>query len=232
MSKLKSPNSPQARGLGRRSRKKDDLKKRVEEIFLRLEQDNPNPRCELYYLTPFQLLVSVVLSAQTTDKMVNRCMKPVYDQGFTPQIAVQLGAEGLLPLIRSIGFAPTKSKNIAKLSQLLLERHGGKVPHDRKALEALPGVGTKTASVILAELWNEPILAVDTHVFRVGQRLGLHGENTADKAAERLMEVIDARFLPKAHHWMILHGRYTCKARNPQCQRCVISHLCPMAPLP
>jgi endonuclease-3 len=226
---LKSLSRSPAEHKGRRRKANEDLKRRVEDIFLRLEQDNPNPRCELYYLTPFQLLVSVVLSAQTTDKMVNRCMRPVYDQGFTPQIAVELGAEGLFPLIKSIGFAPTKSKNVAKLAQLLMERHGGEVPRDRKALEALPGVGTKTASVILAELWNEPVLAVDTHVFRVARRLGLHRESTPDKAAVRLMEVIDSHLLPKAHHWLILHGRYTCKARNPQCDRCVISHLCPSA---
>ena len=226
---MKSPNSRAKRSQSKRQAEAKDLTQRVEAIFTRLGEENPDPRCELYYRTPFQLLVSVVLSAQTTDKMVNRCMKPVYDEGFTPERAVELGAEGLLPLIRSIGFAPTKSKNIARLSKILLDSHGGGVPHDRTALEALPGVGKKTASVILAELWDEPVLAVDTHVFRVGKRWGLHGESTPEKAAIRLMEVINRRFLPKAHHWMILHGRYTCKARRPRCDVCVIRHLCPSA---
>ncbi len=206
------------------AKKSDSL---VAKVFARLSEINPDPKCELYFKTPYQLLVSVVLSAQTTDKMVNRCMTPVYDKGFGPEDAVRLGPEGIFPLIRSIGFAPTKSKNIFKLSQILLTRHKGGVPSSREELEALPGVGKKTASVILAELWNHPVLAVDTHVFRVGARLGFHKEKTADKAAERLMKVIGPKFLPKAHHWLILHGRYTCKARRPLCDQCCLVDLCP-----
>ena len=196
-------------------------------IFDRLAQANPDPRCELYYKTPFQLLVSVVLSAQTTDKMVNACMQPVYDQGFTVDDAIRLGADGILPLIRRIGFAPTKSKNVAKLAQDLREKHGGKVPRTREDLESLPGVGRKTANVILAEIWREPTMAVDTHVFRVGGRLGLHRAATPEKAEIELMKVIDQKYLPAAHHWLILHGRYTCKAVKPECERCILNDLCP-----
>lgn len=227
MLKLKSPSKSPKKIPRHGKESRSHLRQRIDEIFSRLAAQNPDPKCELYFKTPYQLLVSVVLSAQTTDKMVNRCMTPVYDQGFTPDVAVRLGADGILPLIRSIGFAPTKSKNIVKLSQILIDRFSGEIPRDRTSLEALPGVGKKTASVVLAELWNEPVLAVDTHVFRVGKRLGFHDEPTPEKAATRLMDVIDRRFLPKAHHWLILHGRYTCKALRPLCSQCVLNSLCP-----
>lgn len=203
----------------------------AEEIIRRLKHQNPNPRCELYYLTPFQLLVSVVLSAQTTDKMVNRCMQPVYDQGtFTPEYVHQLGADGLLNIIKRIGLAPTKSKRVAELAKLLLERHAGEVPDSRDALESLPGVGRKTASVILGELFRQPTIAVDTHVFRVSTRLGLQTEKTPEKCETVLLATIDKKHLPAAHHWFILHGRYTCKAIKPDCANCILADICPSRP--
>lgn len=200
----------------------------VEEIIRRLKKIEPNPRCELYYKTPFHLLVSVVLSAQTTDKMVNACMQPLYDKGdFDVEHVLRLGADGLLKEIRRIGLAPTKSKRIVELAKLLKERHGSQVPDDRHALEALPGVGRKTANVILGELFGHPTIAVDTHVFRVSHRLGLHHENTPEKCEQVLLYLIDPKYLPAAHHWFILHGRYTCKAIRPECERCVLSDICP-----
>ncbi len=199
----------------------------VEELAARFSKIFPDPRCELYYRTPFQLLVSVVLSAQTTDKMVNACMQPVYDSGFTPEDAVRLGPAGILTLIRRIGLAPTKSGRVHTLAGLLLERHGGEVPHTREELEALPGVGRKTANVILGELFREPTLAVDTHVFRVSRRLGLHDETTPENCERALLALFDPKYLPTAHHWFILHGRYTCKALKPACDRCPLNDVCP-----
>ena len=187
----------------------------------------PQPECELYYETHFQLLVSVVLSAQTTDKMVNRAMKSIYEKGFTPEQVVAWGQEKLLDKIRMIGLAPTKSKNVVRLSSELLEKFSGEVPRTRPELEALPGVGRKTASVILGELFREPTIAVDTHVYRVTMRLGLHKENSADKTEQELYRVIDPKFLPDAHHWFILLGRYTCKAQRPLCDQCLLADICP-----
>lgn len=199
----------------------------ADEIFARLAKANPDPRCELYYETPFQLLVSVALSAQTTDKMVNACMEPVYKAGFTVEDMLRLGADGLLPIIRRIGFAPTKSKNVAKMARILKDAYGGEVPREREQLEALPGVGRKTANVILAEIFGEPTLAVDTHVFRVGKRLGLHTASTPEKAEPEILASVDEKHRPKAHHWLILHGRYTCKAIRPDCEHCVLQDICP-----
>lgn len=200
----------------------------AEDIIRRLKRKDPNPRCELYYLTPFQLLVSVVLSAQTTDKMVNLCMQPVYDAGtFTPDFVQKLGADGLLKIIKRIGLAPTKSKRVTELARLLIERHNGDVPDNREALENLPGVGRKTASVILGELFRHPTIAVDTHVFRVSTRLGLQTEKTPEKCEAALLTIIDKKHLPAAHHWFILHGRYTCKAIRPDCDHCILSDICP-----
>ncbi len=196
-------------------------------ILDRLQEAMPDARCELTYQTPYQLLVSVVLSAQTTDKMVNRVMEPLYEQGFTPDTVLKLGAEGFLEKIRSIGLAPTKAKNVYKLSQIIQDRYQGEIPRTREQLEDLPGVGRKTANVILGEIFREPTLAVDTHVFRVGQRLGLHDEKTPEKAELELLQLIDRSYLPAAHHWLILHGRYTCKAIKPLCDQCLLSDLCP-----
>ncbi|MEY4630895.1 MAG: hypothetical protein RIQ81_1015 [Pseudomonadota bacterium] len=195
-----------------------------------LAANNPKPHCELFYQSPYQLLVSVVLSAQTTDKSVNKCMQPLYENGFTPQTVLDIGPDGLLAKIRTIGLAPTKAKNVAKLTRILVDDFSGQVPRTREALESLPGVGRKTANVILGEIWREPVLAVDTHVFRVTARLGLQREPTPEKAEVELMKVIPAEWLPDAHHWFILHGRYTCKAMSPNCGNCVLQELCPSAP--
>lgn len=202
-------------------------KKRITKVLETLESIDPDPKCELFFKTQFQLLVSVVLSAQTTDKMVNRCMKPIYQEGFTPETVVSWGQEVLLSKIRSIGLAPTKSKNVVRLSEILLSQHKGRVPRTREELEALPGVGRKTASVILGELFRHPTLAVDTHVFRVTRRLEFQNEKSPEKAEKALLDVIPVKFLPNAHHWFILLGRYTCKAQKPQCGECAVAAFCP-----
>jgi endonuclease III len=199
----------------------------AETFMTRMFEIEPDPKCELFYKTQFHLLVSVVLSAQTTDKMVNLCMEPVYKKGFKPEDVVKMGPEGLLKIIRRIGLAPTKSKNVTKLSQMLIDLHGGRVPKTREDLEALPGVGRKTANVILGELFKHPTLAVDTHVFRVTRRLGFHNEKTADKCEVEILKVIDVKHLPAAHHWLILHGRYKCTAKSPQCGTCPMNDVCP-----
>jgi len=202
-------------------------KKMAVDALTRLKNLEPNPKCELYYESEFQLLVSVVLSAQTTDKMVNRCMIPIYEKGFTPETVLQWGQEKLLAKIKSIGLAPTKSKNVVALSRLLIEKHKGQVPSTRQELEALPGVGKKTASVILGEIFREPTLAVDTHVFRVTRRLGLHHDKTPEKAEKTLLEIVPESYRPQAHHWFILLGRYTCKSQKPTCSKCAIDDICP-----
>lgn len=202
----------------------------AEAVILRLKELMPEPRCELYYLEPYHLLVSVVLSAQTTDKMVNRVMTPLYDNGFDVDTALRLGETRLLQKIRTIGLAPTKAKNVIGLSKILKEKYAGAVPQTREALEALPGVGRKTANVVLGELFHQPTLAVDTHVYRVTMRLGLHRESSVTKAEDQLMKVVDPKFLPAAHHWFILLGRYTCKALKPLCSSCQLTDICPSYP--
>ena len=203
------------------------LNKRASKILTKFAKSGDVPHTELVYHTPFQLLVSVVLSAQTTDKGVNRCMAPLYDGEFTPRTVVTMGQDEFLKKIRTIGLAPTKAKNVVCLSQIILENHAGEIPRTREDLEALPGVGRKTANVVLAEIYGEPTLAVDTHVFRVTKRLGLHAESTPAKAEQALLGVVDKKFLPAAHHWFIIHGRYVCTARAPKCEACVIRKLCP-----
>lgn len=206
------------------------LKKRKElakVIMHKLQISNPDPRCELIYKTPYQLLVSVALSAQTTDMMVNRVMAPLYEEVFTPETVVALGAEGFLAKIRSIGLAPTKAKNVTKMSAILLEKFKGQIPRSREDLESLPGVGRKTANVILGEIYREPTLAVDTHVYRVSRRLGLQDEKNPEKAELELLKVVDPKDLPDGHHHFILHGRYVCKALSPQCDTCVLNDVCP-----
>jgi len=193
----------------------------------RWHKENPNPKCELYHETPFQLLVSVVLSAQTTDKSVNACMTSLHKSGLDAKKILKLGVKKFEHAIKTIGLAPTKAKNILKLSKIIDEQYGGEIPSTRQELESLPGVGRKTANVILGEIFREPTLAVDTHVFRVGMRLGLHNEKSPEKAEEILMKVVPSDSLPEAHHWFILHGRYTCKAQKPLCNECVLSDLCP-----
>jgi endonuclease-3 len=193
----------------------------------RFEEKDPSPRCELYYETPYQLLVSVVLSAQTTDKMVNRCMQPLYKLGLSPQTVIEWGERGFYEHIKSIGLANTKARHVYKLTQILLETTKGEVPHSRELLEQLPGVGRKTASVVLGELFGDPTLAIDTHVFRVSKRLGLHNEKTVQAAERVLLQMIPTSYLPRAHHWMVLHGRYVCKALRPLCSECFLNDICP-----
>jgi endonuclease-3 len=200
--------------------------KKVREFFSRLAAANPEPKSELEYSTPYQLLVAVVLSAQATDKGVNRATRALFRDHPTPQAIAALGVEGLCEYINTIGLYPTKAKNVVALSRLLLERHGGEVPHDRAALEALPGVGRKTANVVLNIAFHEPTIAVDTHIFRVGNRTGLAPGNTVDAVEQKLLKVVPAEFRLHAHHWLILHGRYTCKARSPDCVHCSVFDLC------
>ena len=200
--------------------------KKVREFFFRLAAANPEPKGELEYGTPFQLLVAVVLSAQATDKGVNRATRPLFREHPTPQAIAALGEEGLADCIKSIGLYRTKAKNIAALSRLLLERHGGEVPHNREALEALPGVGRKSANIILNTVFGEPTIAVDTHIFRVANRTRLAPGKTPRAVEEGLLAVTPAEFRQDAHHWLVLHGRYVCTARQPRCPACPIRDFC------
>jgi endonuclease-3 len=200
--------------------------KKVREFFARLAAANPEPKGELEYATPFQLLVAVVLSAQATDKGVNRATRPLFRAHPTPQAMVALGEEGIADYIQTIGLYRTKAKNVARLSQLLLERHGGEVPDQREALEALPGVGRKTANVVLNIAFGQPTIAVDTHIFRIGNRTGLAPGKDVEAVEQKLLKVVPAEFRLHAHHWLILHGRYLCKARTPDCPHCPVIDLC------
>ena len=200
---------------------------RIAEIFRRFEEQESDPRTELEYDSPYTLLVSVALSAQATDVSVNKATARLYSVADTPQKMLALGEEGLKPFISSIGLFNTKAKNVIALSRILVEQYGGEVPLNREALMALPGVGRKTASVVLNELRVEPAIAVDTHVFRVAHRLGLAGGKTPDQVEAELMAVVPEPLLTRAHHWLILHGRYVCVARRPKCGECVVADLCP-----
>ena len=200
---------------------------RVEAIFARLSGVMPDPKTELNYSNPFTFVVAVALSAQATDVGVNKATDRLFKVADTPAKMLALGEEGLIPYIASIGLNRNKAKNVIALSRILLEQHGGEVPLTREALQALPGVGRKTASVVLNEMGVEPAIAVDTHVFRVSHRLGLANAATPDKVEAQLHRIVPEDWLPKAHHWLILHGRYTCTARRPKCSACVISDLCP-----
>ncbi|HUO45098.1 MAG TPA: endonuclease III [Burkholderiales bacterium] len=199
--------------------------KRVE-IFQRLRAANPAPRSELEYRSPFELLVAVVLSAQATDRSVNFATQQLYKVADTPQAMLKLGVKGLERYIRSIGLYHTKAKNIIATCKLLLERHNGEVPQTHAELEALPGVGRKTANVILNVAFGQPTIAVDTHIFRVGNRTGLAPGKTPLEVEKKLLKFTPDEFRHDAHHWLILHGRYVCKARKPDCPRCLISDLC------
>ena len=200
---------------------------RVEAIFERLSGVMPDPKTELNYTDPFTFVAAVALSAQTTDVAVNKATAGLFKAAPTPQAMAALGEEGIMPFISSLGLHRNKAKNLAAMSRMLIERHGGEVPLNRADLQALPGVGRKTASVVLNELGVEPAVAVDTHVFRVSHRLGLARANTPDKVEAQLHQVISARWLQKAHHWLILHGRYTCTAKKPKCEACPVRDLCP-----
>ena len=201
-------------------------KAEVEEAFRRFAAANPDPRTELHYINPFTLLVAVVLSAQATDAGVNKATPALFKLADTPEKMVKLGEPRVRSLIKTIGLYRTKAKNVIALSRQLIAKHGGQVPHDREALEALPGVGRKTANVVLNVAFGEPTIAVDTHIFRVSNRTGLAVGKTPLDVEMKLMEVVPKRYLLHAHHWLILHGRYTCLARRPLCEKCIISDLC------
>ena len=199
---------------------------RRREIFTRLQAANPNPTTELEYRTPYELLVAVVLSAQATDKSVNQATASLF-QGFnTPEKMVQLGVAGLEKYIRQIGLFRTKAKNVVALSRMLLEEHGGEVPASREALERLPGVGRKTANVVLNTAFGQPTVAVDTHIFRVANRTGIAPGKDPREVEDQLLKFTPPEFLKNAHHWLILHGRYVCLARKPGWPQCLIRDLC------
>lgn len=200
---------------------------RIAEIFARFESQESDPATELDYESPFTLVVAVALSAQATDVSVNKATAKLFQVADTPQKMLALGEAGLKPFISSIGLYNTKAKNVIALSRILVEQYGGEVPLEREKLQALPGVGRKTASVVLNELRIEPAVAVDTHVFRVSHRLGLSTGKTPDQVEQDLMAIVPEPYLTRAHHWLILHGRYTCVARRPKCEDCVVADLCP-----
>ncbi|MFT0850667.1 endonuclease III [Achromobacter sp. F4_2707] len=196
------------------------------EIFQRLQAANPNPTTELEYETTFQLLIAVILSAQATDVSVNLATRKFFPQHGTPEGILSLGEEGLTEYIKTIGLFRTKARNVIATCRMLLELHGGEVPNDRAALEALPGVGRKTANVVLNTAFGQPTIAVDTHIFRVANRTGIAKGKNVLEVERRLERLIPKPFLQDAHHWLILHGRYVCVARKPKCPQCGISDLC------
>jgi len=195
-------------------------------LFERLRAANPEPATELRHQSPFQLLVSVILSAQATDKSVNQATGPLFRVAGTPQAMLELGEQGLAGHIRTIGLWRAKARHIIATTRMLVEQHGGRVPRERAALEALPGVGRKTANVVLNSAFGEPTIAVDTHIFRVANRTGLAPGKTVRAVEDRLLQVVPEAYRANAHHWLILHGRYVCKARRPLCPQCPIRDLC------
>ena len=205
-------------------------REQVFEFFRRLAEENPSPTTELESSNPYQLLVAVVLSAQTTDASVNIACRPLFARITTPRHMVELGEDALRDTIKTIGLFNTKAKNVIALSQALIDRHGGEVPRTREELQALPGVGRKTANVVLNTAWGEETFAVDTHVFRVCNRTGLAPGKTVDDVEAKLEKIVPQPFRRDAHHWLILHGRYTCKARLPECWRCPVVDLCRYKP--
>ncbi|MEO8598927.1 MAG: endonuclease III [bacterium] len=200
------------------------LKRR--EIFIRFRNANPNPRTELVYSTPFELLIAVMLSAQATDVSVNKATRVLFPVANTAQSIYALGVDELIPYIQSIGLYRTKAKNIIETCRLLLAEHGGTVPCTREALQTLPGVGRKTANVVLNTAFGQPTMAVDTHIFRVANRTGIAPGKNVEEVEQKLLKAIPKEFMQDAHHWLILHGRYTCTARKPQCWNCLIADLC------
>ena len=195
-------------------------------IFERLRAANPAPRSELEFRTPFELLVAVVLSAQATDKGVNKATARLFPVASTPAAFAKLGVDGLIPYVSSIGLYNMKAKNLIALSRILLDEHGGDVPRDRASLEKLPGVGRKTANVVMNVAFGEPTIAVDTHIFRVANRTGLATGKDPETVEQRLLKFTPEEFRHNAHHWLILHGRYVCVARVPKCPQCIIADLC------
>lgn len=196
------------------------------EIYTRLRAQNPKPDTELGYQNPFELLIAVILSAQATDVSVNKATQKLYAVANTPRQLVDLGVDGLKDYIRTIGLYNSKAENIIRTCEILLDEHDGMVPRSREALERLPGVGRKTANVVLNTAFGEPTIAVDTHIFRVANRTGMGPGKTPLEVEKRLLRLTPDEFKQDAHHWLILHGRYTCKARTPQCPECIINDLC------
>lgn len=196
------------------------------QIFERLRQQNPHPTTELNYRTPFELLVAVILSAQATDVSVNKATGRLFAVADTPEALLALGEDGLKKYIKTIGLFNNKAKNIIQTCRILIEKFDGRVPDNRKDLESLPGVGRKTANVVLNTAFGQPTMAVDTHIFRVANRTGLAPGKTPLAVEKKLLQVIPKEFLKDAHHWLILHGRYVCTARKPRCERCIIADLC------
>jgi endonuclease-3 len=201
-------------------------KNRLNEIFSRFAENKPNPRIELDYTSPYTLLIAVVLSAQSTDKGVNRATPSLFEVADTPEKMVALGLDKLKQHIKTIGLYNAKGKNIIALSQMLIDKYNSEVPADFDELQKLPGVGRKSAKVMLHSIWNQPVIAVDTHVFRVSNRIGLCNENNPFKTELALERTVPEKWKDKAHHWLVLHGRYVCKARKPECDRCIINDLC------
>lgn len=201
-------------------------KTQTEKFFARLAASNPAPTTELNYASPFQLLIAVILSAQATDVSVNKATARLFPAAPTPDRMAALGEENLAEYIRTIGLYRTKAKNVIATCHLLLERHNGEVPNEREALEALPGVGRKTANVVLNTAFGQPTIAVDTHIFRLGNRTGLAPGKTVLEVEQKLLRVTPEKYKKDAHHWLILHGRYICKARQPECGRCVVADIC------
>ena len=229
------PGEPSARPRPKRPRRAPAARSkltraRVQALFGRLAADRPEPRTELVYTNPFTLIVAVLLSAQATDVGVNKATARLFAMADTAEAMLALGEERVRDAIRTIGLYRNKAKNVVELSRLLIERHGGRVPADRDALEALPGVGRKTANVVLNEAFGQPTIAVDTHIFRVANRTGLAPGRTPAEVEALLERVVPREFKLGAHHWLILHGRYVCKARKPECWRCVVADLCRFAP--
>jgi endonuclease-3 len=231
------PRKRKAKVKGPRQRAKADVKAahgarrqltnaEIEEVFRRFKAANPEPKTELKYVNPFTLLVAVVLSAQATDAGVNKATPALFALADTPAEMAALGETKVRDLIKTIGLFRTKAKNVVALSRILVEQHGGQVPHAREALEALPGVGRKTANVVLNSAFGEPTIAVDTHIFRVGNRTGLAPGKNPLEVEQKLEAVVPAHYKSHAHHWLILHGRYTCLARKPLCEKCIIADLC------
>lgn len=197
-----------------------------EQIFARLQAENPEPRTELHYRNPFELLIAVLLSAQSTDVGVNKATVKLFAQGPTPEAMLAMGVDGVKACIRTLGLFNSKAENVIKTCRLLVEQHGGEIPRQREALEALPGVGRKTANVVLNTAFGEPTIAVDTHIFRVANRTGLARGKDVVVVEDKLMKVVPTAYRVDAHHWLILHGRYTCIARKPRCGSCLIEDLC------
>jgi endonuclease-3 len=204
--------------------------KDIEPFFATLRAANPTPVSELAFTTPFELLVAVILSAQATDAGVNKATRVLFPVANTPQKILALGVDKLEGYVRSLGFFRMKAKNVYEMSRILVEQHGGHVPRSREALEALPGVGRKTANVVLNVAFGEPTIAVDTHVFRVANRTGLAPGKTPEEVEEKLEKVVPKEFMHDAHHWLILHGRYVCVARKPRCWECAVIQYCPYQP--